>query len=372
MRENLLNGIQNKKLAAVAEKAIQGTPVSEEDAITMLTTNDILELGAIAHAVRTDLHGDRAFYGVNMNLNYTNVCELRCPLCAFSRDEGDEDAYLFSLEEIEERVREAVSLGIDEVHIVGGLHPGLRIDYFEEMLRRIKGVKPDLFIVALTAVEFDYLARMNDLTLEEVFGRLQDAGLGALPGGGAEIFDEGVREVIAPGKISGTRWLEVMRTAHSLGLQTNATLLHNHVEGPEEVVDHLSRIRELQDETGGFKTFVPLTYHDANTKVKAKRAGTTGFSDIRLYATSRVFLRNVPHLKALWMYVGEKMAQVLLRFGVDDIGATYHYEKVVHAAGAPTPDFGSEAHLRRLIETAGLDPVRATADYQPVKRDRIA
>ncbi len=369
MQEDLLDSMTNRRLAAIAEKALDGVPVSEEEAVTMLTTNDALELGAIAHALRARLHGDRAFYGVNMNLNYTNVCELRCPLCAFSRDEGDADAYLLSLEEIEARVRDGVRLGIDEVHIVGGLHPGLRFDYFEEMLRRIKGVKPELFIVALTAVEFDYLARRNALSLEEVFGRLKDAGLGALPGGGAEIFDEGIRELIAPGKISGTRWLEVMRTAHSLGLKTNATLLHNHMEGPEEVADHLSRIRALQDETGGFKTFVPLTYHDANTRVKAKRSGTTGFGDIRLYATSRIFLHNVPHLKALWMYVGEKMAQVLLRFGVDDMGATYHYEKVVHAAGASTPDFGSEAHLRRLIEAAGLVPVRATADYHPVERD---
>lgn len=367
MRRHLLDSLHNRKLAAVAEKVVHCTPVSEEDASYMLTTSDILELGAIAHYVRTRQHGNRAFYGVNMNLNYTNICELRCPLCAFSRDEGDGDAYLLSLEEIEARVRDAVSLGIDEVHIVGGLHPGLRIDYFEQMLRRIKGVKPDLFLVAFTAVEIDYLARMNDLSLEEVFERLLDAGLGALPGGGAEIFDEGIRDIIAPRKMSGKRWLEVMRTAHSLGLRTNATLLHNHVESPEDIVDHLSRIRALQDETDGFKTFVPLTYHDANTKVKAKRSGTTGFGDIRLYATSRIFLQNVPHIKALWMYVGEKMAQVLLRFGVDDIGATYHYEKVVHAAGASTPDLGSEAHLRRLIETAGLDPQRATADYQPVE-----
>jgi aminodeoxyfutalosine synthase len=370
MHRDLPNSMGNRKLAAVAEKVVSRIPVSEEDAITMLTTHDVLDLGSIAHYVRTKRHGSRAFYGVNMNLNYTNICELRCPLCAFSRDEGDEDAYLLSLDEIETQVRDAVALGIDEVHIVGGLHPGLRIDYFEQMLRRIKRVKPDLFIVAFTAVEFDYLARMNDLKVEEVFNRLLDAGLGALPGGGAEIFDEGIREVIAPRKMSGKRWLEVMGTAHSMGLKTNATLLHNHLERPEDIVDHLSRIRALQDETGGFKTFVPLTYHDANTGVKAKRSGTTGFGDIRLYATSRIFLQNVPHIKALWMYVGEKMAQVLLHFGVDDIGATYHYEKVVHAAGASTPNLGNEAHLRRLIETAGLEPVRATADYQPVEGNR--
>ncbi|RLC06782.1 MAG: aminofutalosine synthase MqnE [Deltaproteobacteria bacterium] len=358
-----INSIHNKPLRAIAEKVVQDIPVSEADALYMLTTNDILELGLISHYLRIRLHKNIGFYGVNMNLNYTNICELRCPLCAFSRDEKDEDAYLLSHDETEAKVKEAVSFGIDEVHIVGGLHPQLKIEYFEEMLRRIKQIKPDIFIVGFTAVEYDYFAKINNIPLEEVFRRLMDAGVGALPGGGAEIFSHKVRKVIAPKKISGKRWLEVMRTAHSLGLKTNATLLHNHIEDTEDIVDHLSKIRSLQDETRGFKSFVPLTYHDANTDIRAKRASTTGYGDIRLYAASRIFLHNVPHLKALWMYVGEKMAQTLLRFGVDDIGATYHYEKVVHSAGAPTPDYGSESHLRRLIEHAQLKPVRTTANY---------
>jgi len=359
--------VQNPALKTIAEKVRAGVPVDAGDARIMLSTNDILELGLIADHVRRKLNGDRAYYGVNMNLNYTNICELRCPLCAFSKDEGEEGAYLYSLDEIETRVRDAAAHGIDEVHIVGGLHPALKIDYFAEMLRRIKKINPDLFIVAFTAVEYDYFAKLNGLMLEEVFRILIDAGLGALPGGGAEIFAPGVREVISPRKISGERWLEVMRTAHSMGLKTNATMLYNHIEDTGDIIDHMRRLRDLQDETGGFKTFVPLPFHEEHTKIGAKRKASTGFDDARIYATARIYLHNIPHIKALWMYLGEKMAQALLSFGVDDIGATYHYEKVVHSAGARTPDFGSEAHLQRLIENAGRTPVRTTANYREVR-----
>jgi aminodeoxyfutalosine synthase len=359
------DNIQNKKLRRIAEKVYSNVPVTKEDALCMLKTDDILDLGAIANHIRTRLHGNIAYYGVNMNLNYTNICELRCPLCAYSCDENDENAFLLSFDDIEKRIQSAVSEGIDEVHIVGGLHPKLTLDYFEKMLRLIKGIKPDMHIVAFTAVEYDYFAKINNISLEEAFRRLMDAGVEALPGGGAEIFSGHIRDIIAPKKISGKKWLSVMRTAHKMGLKTNATMLYNHIEEPEDVVDHLSRIRDLQDETAGFKTFVPLQFHGENTKIDVKRS-TTGYDDIRIYATSRIFLHNVPHLKALWMYIGEKMAQVLLRFGVDDIGATYHNEKVVHAAGAQTPDFGSEWFLRRLIHEAQLMPERTTASYRTV------
>jgi aminodeoxyfutalosine synthase len=360
---NFPDTITDKRLRKIAVKAVEKIPVSKADASYMLSTNEILDLGKISNFIRTKLHGDKAYYGVNMNLNFTNICELRCPLCAFSRDKKDRDAYLLSLDEISNRVKKAVISGIDEVHIVGGLNPELKIDYFEEMIRRIKKIKPDLFVVAFTAVEIDYFAKTSGLTVKETLRRLFDAGMGAMPGGGAEIFSPHVRNIIAPLKISGKRWLDIMRTAHEMGLKTNATMLYNHKEKREDIVNHLAEIRKLQDETGGFKTFVPLLFHDMNTRVKAKRKTSTGYDDVRIYAASRVFLHNVPHIKALWMYLGEKMAQVLLRFGVDDFAATYQNEKVVHAAGAKTSDYGSEPFLRRLIENAGLKPVRATANY---------
>ena len=361
---HLIDNIKDKKLRAIAEKVIDSIPVDEKDAMEMLTTNSILDLGEIAHHIKQKLHGNNVYYGVNMNLNYTNICELRCPLCAFSKDNGDEGSYLLSLDDIENRVSEAVDAGIDEVHIVGGLHPDLKIEFFEQMLSRIKKIKPDIFIVAFTAVEYDYFSRLNNLPLETVFRRLIDAGVNALPGGGAEIFAHGVREIIAPKKISGKRWIEVMETAHGQGLKTNATMLYNHLEKAEDIVDHLFQIRSLQDNTGGFKAFVPLAFHRENTAIKTNRSdSTTGYDDIRIYSTSRIVLHNIPHIKALWMYLGEKMAQTMLYFGADEMGATYNNEKVVHAAGAKTPDFGSERFLKRLITDAGMTPVRTTAGY---------
>ncbi len=356
--------IHNKTLKKIARKVMEKIPVNRDDAFSMLTTNDIMELGAIADHIRTHFHGNITYYSVNMNLNYTNICTLRCPLCAFSCDSDDERAFLLSIDDIEKRVSEGVANGIDEVHIVGGLHPDLTLDYFEEMLRKIKKIKPELLIVAFTAVEYDHFAKINRLSVEEVLKRLIDAGVDALPGGGAEIFSPQVRKVIAPDKITGKRWLSIMGTAHGMGLKTNATLLYNHVENTADVVDHLFRIRALQDKTGGFKTFVPLQFHGENTRIRSKRRASTGYDDIRIYAVGRIVLNNIPHLKALWMYLGEKMAQVLQRFGVDDIGGTYMHEKVVHSAGARTSDYGTEAFLRRMIEESGMIPSRTTADYQ--------
>ena len=317
---NLVDTIVDSRLQEIAGKVEQSIPVDPSDALYMLGCNDIAGLGTIANYLRTRLHGNRTYYSINMNLNYTNICELRCPLCAYSRDEGDSDSFLLSLEEIEEKVREAALQGVEEVHIVGGLHPELKMEYFEEMVRRIKLINPDIFVVAFTAVEYDYFAKLNGIPVEEVFRRLIQAGVNALPGGGAEIFSPGVREVIAPRKIPGKRWLEVMSIAHDMGLKTNATLLYNHIESNEDIVDHLFLIRDLQDKTNGFKTLVPLSFHEENTKIKAARRAPTGYDDIRIYATSRIVLHNVPHIKVLWMYVGEKMAQVLLRFGADDLG----------------------------------------------------
>ncbi len=355
--------ISDSNLEAIVEKVDAGIPVTDEDAYTMLSTNDIIGLSAIAHKVKTKLHGVNVFYGVNMNLNYTNICILRCPLCAFSRNKGDGDAYCLSLEEIAQKIENAGD--IDEVHIVGGLHPDLPFSYYEEMLHTIKSLRPSIHIVAFTAVEYDYMSQKFTIPLDELFQRLKNAGLGSIPGGGAEIFAPEVRETIAPKKISGKRWLEVMEAAHRNGIKTNATMLFNHIESTHHIVDHMSKIRTLQEETGGFKTFVPLVFHQEHTGVKAKRKEPTGFDILRIYATARIYLYNVPHLKALWMYVGEKMTQVLLQCGVDDIGATYYDEKVVHSAGAKTPAWGSEPFLQHLIRDAGFTPLRVNASYIP-------
>ena len=366
--KKLPDTIADARLRPIARRVWEGRPVSGADALLMLNSSSILDLGRLASFVRGKLHGDAAYYGVSMNLNFTNICELRCPLCAFSRDAGRKDAYLLTLADMERRVKKAAAAGVDEVHIVGGLHPDLPLSYFEDLLRSVKRIAPRMFVTAFTAVEIDYFSRREGIAPEETLRRLMAAGLGAMPGGGAEIFAPRVRKIIAPKKISGKRWLEIMRAAHGLGLKTNATMLYNHVEKPADVVDHLARLRALQEETGGFKTFVPLAYHDANTGVPARRRSTTGFDDIRVYAAARVFLHNIPHLKALWMYVGEKMAQTLLNFGVDDFSGTYSGERVVHAAGAATADRGSEEFLRELIKDAGFRPVSVNASYEPCGR----
>ncbi len=362
---NVPNTIQDAPLQTIAGKVNDGIPLGGEDALYLLNSPRIMEIGALAHSVRTRLHGDRTFYGVNLNLNYTNVCELRCPLCAYSRDAGTEGAYTLSPKDIEARVRVAVLKGIDEVHVVGGLNPELDLAYYEELLLAIRRAGPELYVVGFTATEYDYVARRQGIPLEEVLRRFREAGVNALPGGGAEVFAPEVRQVIAPRKMPGQRWLDVMRAAHQAGLKSNATLLYGHIETPAQIVDHLTRLRSLQEETGGFKAFVPLAFHPDNTTVSASARVPGGFSDIRLYATARLFLHNIPHLKALWMYLGEAMAQTLLDFGVDDMGSTYADERIVHAAGATTEPSGSEARLQRLIRAAGKTPVRTASDYRP-------
>ena len=360
---------RDPRLDRIAAKVGDGTPLDEADALHLLTSDRVMEVGAMANQLRRRLHGERTFYGVNLNLNYTNVCELRCPLCAFSRDKGAPESYTLTPAEIEARVRAAVAGGIDEVHIVGGLNPELDLAYYDAMLAAIRRAGPRLHIVGFTATEYDFLARKHGVPVEAILARFRDAGVNALPGGGAEIFAPEVREIIAPRKMPATRWLEVMRAAHRSGLKSNATLLYGHIETPRQIVDHLAAIRSLQDETGGFKAFVPLAFHPGNTSVTAARATPGGLFDLRLYATCRLFLHNIPHLKALWMYLGDAIAQVMLDFGVDDMGSTYADEKIVHAAGAATERTGSESHLRRLIRTAGKTPVRTASDYRERRQE---
>ncbi|MBI4778554.1 CofH family radical SAM protein [Candidatus Desantisbacteria bacterium] len=325
----------------------------------------IADLGHLADIVRKKRVGDNAYFNCNLNINYTNICVCRCPLCAFSRDPDAEDAYLLSLDEIEERVRAINRMGVHEVHIVGGLHPDLPFSYLEEMLQRIKEINSNIFIQAFTATEIDYYANVSGISLEDVLVRLKNAGLSSIPGGGAEIFGPRVRQIIAPKKIPGKRWLKVMETAHNLGLHSNATMLYGHVETPEERVEHIIAIRELQDKTSGFLSFVPLAFHPGNTNLSNCK-GTDGIDDLRTFAVSRLLLDNITHIKGLWMYLGEKLAEVALCFGVDDLGGTGIDEKIVHAAGATTPTETSEELLTRVIRNADRCPKKVNSVYEDV------
>ncbi len=346
------------ELSNIKEKVLASERLDREEGIALMTSNDLLVLGELADIVRKRKVGDFAYFNLNFNINYTNICICQCPLCAFSRDL--DNGYLLSLEEIEQKVYYGLDLGIKEFHIVGGLHPKLNLSYYEEMLQRIKKIDKSIFLQAFTATEIDYISKT--FGLEETLKRLKEAGLDSIPGGGAEIFSERVRSVICPNKISDKRWLEVMEAAHRLGLKSNATMLYGHIETQEERVDHILQLRELQDRTRGFSAFVPLSFHPQNTKISC--LGSSGMDDLRVFAVARLLLDNFSHIKGLWMYLGEKMTEIALSFGVDDIGGTGFEEKIVSSAGAEISSEISKERLTRMIKNVGRMPMEVNSAYK--------
>jgi aminodeoxyfutalosine synthase len=353
--------IRNSRLGDIAEKVYAGERLNRQDGIRLFESNDLVTIGRLGNFVREKLHGKNAYFNVNRHIEPTNVCILKCGLCAFGKNIRSTEAYTFSLEEIFRRAEEGAAQGATEFHIVGGLHPELPFQYYLDMLQGLKKRLPGIHLKAFTAVEIEFFADLEKISIEETLRRLKDAGLDSMPGGGAEIFAERVREIICKGKTSGERWLEIIRIAHRMGLHSNATMLYGHVETYEERVDHLLALRELQDETGGFKTFIPLAFHSANTPLDYLPE-TTGFDDLKNIAISRLMLDNFPHIKSYWIMVGTKMAQMSLLFGADDIDGTVVEEKITHAAGAQTPQALSRSELVRLIREAG---------YIPMERDTL-
>ncbi|MBU9889667.1 MAG: CofH family radical SAM protein [Candidatus Omnitrophica bacterium] len=335
-----------------------------KDGLELFRSSAILSIGSLANRVRERVHGRQVFYAANLHLNHTNICVTRCAFCAFSREAGSPDAYALTLEEIEARVRDAVKRReINEVHIVGGHNPALDLDYYVAMLEKIRRVGPSLFIKAFSATEIEDLARRSGLTVRLVLEVLQKAGLDGLPGGGAEIFDPQTRRRICPEKISAEIWLDVHRTAHRLGLRSNATMLYGHGETDAVRVEHLLKLRELQDETRGFSAFVPLPYNPGNGQLAGARP-TTGFLDLKVLSISRLLLDNIPHVKVHWAATDLKFAQAALSFGVDDLGGLNLEEKVMRAAGSgPSGDLSSE-DLDRCIKDAGFEPRRVDSSYQ--------
>lgn len=351
-------------LQDIAQKAQSGQRLSFEDGVQLLQSDDILALGKMAQLVRERLHGRRVFYSINLHLNYTNICSTRCHFCSFSRDGDAPDAYLLTLDEIEKKVREAVARwNINEVHIVGGHHPNLKFDYYLEMIRRMRGISPLIYIKAFSATEVHNIAVRASLSVEEVLRRLQDVGLDGLPGGGAEIFDPEVRQKLCPKKISGEEWLDIHRIAHRLGLKTNATMLYGHIETDEQRIAHLLKLRELQDETRGFYSFVPLAYRPWQHALKGIKE-TSGFLDLKILSISRLLLDNISHIKVHWAATDLKFAQTALSFGVDDIGGTHLNEQVMHEAGSRSPRDLRGEDLARLIQNAGFEPCLVDSAYQ--------
>ena len=355
-------------LEAVWSKVEAGVRLGAADAVALLESSDILALGAMADHARARAVGDEVYFISNRHINHTNVCRNRCLFCAFSHDEGDADAYTLTVDQVVDKARETLAEGgITEIHIVGGEHPDLPFEYFLEMMRALRELAPDVHIQAFTASEIAHFAKLSGKSVAEVLQELKDAGLGSLPGGGAEVFSGRVRDLICERKISGQRWLDVMRAAHGVGLKSNATMLYGHVETPAELADHMVRLRELQDETGGFNAFIPLSFQPANTGL-SELPGPTGFDDLKMLAAGRLVLDNFRHVKAFWINVGLKLAQVSLVFGVNDLDGTVVEEKISHAAGVDTAQALSKAELVRVIRAAGRIPVERDTLYNVVRR----
>ncbi len=336
-----------------------------EDGQRLFACPDLVAVGALAHKVRLSLHGNSTFYVMNQHINYSNVCVNGCKFCAFGREKGDPLAFQMTATEVVQKIRESMNSPITEVHMVGGCHPELPLSYFENILREIKAVRPDVLIKAFTVVEIAHFAALEKSSTREVLNRLRTAGLDMLPGGGAEIFSPRIRALLCPAKLSGEGWLRIAREAHELGIKSNATMLYGHLETNEERLDHMLALRELQDETQGFVCFIPLPFQPANTKVYDVEP-TTGVEDLKTIAVSRLMLDNIPHLKAYWVMLTVKLAQVALNFGADDFDGTIVEEKIGHMAGAESEQFLTRQELERIIREAGFDPVERNCFFQRV------
>jgi aminodeoxyfutalosine synthase len=362
--------LEDANLQPIADKVFAGERLDFDDGVTLYNSSDLLAVGYLAHHVREKLHGKRTHFNVNRHINPTNVCVASCKLCAFGRKPDAPGAYTMALEEAFRTAGENWTEAVTEFHIVGGLHPDLPFQHYVDLLRGLKERFPSVHLKAFTAVEIAYYAHITRMTVQEILERFKEAGLGSLPGGGAEIFAPAVRRVICDHKIGAHMWLKVHRTAHELGLHSTATMLYGHIESSEDRTDHLIQLRNLQDQTKGFQTFIPLAFHPANTELGklVEWDETSGFMDLKNIAVARLMLDNFPHIKAYWIMMSPRVAQIALRFGADDLDGTVAEEKIYHDAGAKTPQVMTRQQIVRLIKEAGFEPFERDTLYRPVVR----
>ncbi|HZY03487.1 MAG TPA: aminofutalosine synthase MqnE [Anaeromyxobacteraceae bacterium] len=361
--------LERDGLGDIRDKVMAGGRLDEAEALRLFEARDLAAVGALANHVREARHGDLTFYNRNVHLNPTNVCVASCKFCSFARpdDKHASEGYTMSLDQAVEHVLSKRPLGITEVHIVSGLHPDLPWDYYLETVRRLRQAWPELHIKAYTAVELHFFAQKFGKTHEQVLRELVAAGLTTIPGGGAEIFAPRVRRKVCDDKATADEWLAVHRAAHELGVRSNATMLYGHIETLAERVDHMARLRALQDDTGGFQVFIPLAFHPEHNMIGKAFPGPTGYDGLRTYAVARLFLDNFDHVKAYWVSLGERLAQASLSFGVDDVDGTVLEERIYHMAGARTPQALSEAQLHRLIRAAGRVPAERDSLYHVLR-----
>jgi aminodeoxyfutalosine synthase len=365
-------------LAGIAQKVLASEALLYEDGVALYRSRDVHGIGRLANFVREKLHGNKTYYNRNRHINYTNVCALSCKFCSFYRKRGEEGAYEMPVEQVIETARKASESGATEVHIVGGLHPWLKFDYYLDMVRGIRDTCPGLHIKAFTAVEIVHFSRIAHLSVREVLAALKEAGLGSMPGGGAEIFDDRVHDEVFRGKVRADRWFDVHRTAHELGIYTNATMLYGHVERPEERIGHLIKLRELQAESltamgngsACFNCVVPLSFIPEQSEL-GHLPGPTGLTDLKTLAIARLMLHNIAHVKAFWVMQGIGLSQVALSWGCDDLDGTVVWYDITKRAGHGVHQEWHVKDIVRLIREAGREPVERDTLYNAIER-RIA
>lgn len=358
--------LQTAGLADIDEKLQGGERLTFDEGLRLFECDDLLAVGWLANREREKRHGARTYFNYNLRLEPTNVCEASCLFCSFARlKPGMPEAYTMSLEEAWDKLRQRGNQPLTELHIVNGLNPDLPFSYYTDLLRGFKQIRPGIHLKCFTAVEIAFFADLYRMSDEQVLRELQDAGLDSLPGGGAEIFAERVRQKICHDKCGADRYLAIHRLAHGLGMRTNVTMLYGHIETMAERVDHMLRARALQDETGGFQAFIPLAFHPDGNQMR-KLPAPTGTDTLRVHAVSRLMLDNIPHIKAFWIATGVELAQTALWFGVDDLDGTVQEEKIYHMAGSVTPEGMSTAQLSRLVRAAGREPLERDTLYNIV------
>ena len=359
--------IHQAGLDDIADKLQSGIRLSFEDGVRLFECPDTLALGRLANRERERRHGARTYYNFNIRLEATNVCVANCLFCSFARlQPGADGSYTMSHEQAWDKLRERAGQPLTEIHVVNGLHPELPFDYYTELLRGFKRIRPDIHLKCFTAVEIAYFADLYGKTDEQVLRELQDAGLDSLPGGGAEVFAERVRRKICADKCGADRYLAIHRLAHRLGMRSNVTMLYGHIETIEERVDHMLRTRALQDETGGLQAFIPLAFHPDNNQMR-KLPAPSAIETLRVHAVARLMLDNIPHIKAFWIATGVETAQLALWFGADDLDGTVQQERIYHMAGSRTPEAMTTSAIRRLIRAAGREPIERDTLYNVVR-----
>ena len=360
--------VQNAGLGDILEKVQDGERISIDDGIRLFQSPNLLAVGYLANIVRERKNSNNAYFIYNQHINYSNICTNLCKFCAFGKDKDSDLAYEMTVEDVRQKVRERLSEPITEIHMVGGIHPDLPYSYYTDLLKVIKEERPDVHIQAFTCVEIAHLAEISGLGIARVLEDLKKEGLGSIPGGGAEVFSPRIRELTCEKKLSGSGWIDVAKTAHKVGLHTNATMLYGHIESLEERLEHLDMLRKAQDETNGFLAFIPLSFHPKNTELAnmSKFSRTSGVDDLKNIAVARCFLDNFPHIKAYWVMIGQKLSQIALSYGADDVDGTVKEEIITHMAGAETEQAMSREQLLRMIREAGRIPIERDTLYNVI------